>query len=128
MKQFFLSWGLIILSAFFDFYAAYVVKQEFNYVGEIDFSSFKAFFLYVFKFVQSPLLLSALVAFVLAPGLWFIALNKIDLTIGYPLLVGFHLVFILLFGFYLLDESMSIYKIIGCALLMVSIILIGTNK
>ena len=128
MKQFFLSWGLIILSAFFDSYAAYVVKKEFNYVGEIDFSSFKAFFLYVFKFVQSPLLLSALVAFVLAPGLWFIALNKIDLTIGYPLLVGFHLVFILLFGFYLLDESMSIYKIIGCALLMVSIILIGTNK
>ena len=128
MKQFILSWGLIFLSAFFDSYAAYVVKKEFNSVGEIDFSSFKAFFLYVFKFVQSPWLLSALVAFILAPGLWFIALNKIDLTIGYPLLVGFHIVFILLFGFYLLDENMSIYKIIGCALLVVSLVLIGSNK
>ena len=128
MKQFILSWGLIFLSAFFDSYAAYVVKKEFNSVGEIDFSSFKAFFLYVFKFVQSPWLLSALVAFILAPALWFIALNKIDLTIGYPLLVGFHIVFILLFGFYLLGENMSIYKIIGCALLVVSLVLIGSNK
>ena len=128
MKQFILSWGLIILSAFFDSYAAYVVKKEFNSLGEFDYSSFKNFFSYLFKFIQSPWLLSALIAFVIAPALWFVALNKIELTIGYPLLVGFHLVFILLFGFYLLDESMSIYKIIGCALLMVSIILIGSNK
>jgi multidrug transporter EmrE-like cation transporter len=128
MKQFILSWGLIFLSAFFDSYAAYVVKKEFNSVGEIDFSSFKAFFLYVFKFVQSPWLFSALVAFILAPGLWFIALNKIDLTIGYPLLVGFHLVFILLFGFFLLNEPFSVYKITGSILLLISLILIGINK
>ena len=128
MKQFILSWGLIILSAFFDSYAAYVVKKEFNSLGEFDYSSVKNFLSYIYKFIQSPWLLSALIAFVLAPALWFVALNKIELTIGYPLLVGFHLVFILLFGFYLLDESMSIYKIIGCALLMVSIFLIGSNK
>lgn len=128
MKHFFLSWGLIILSALFDSYAAYIVKKEFNSLGEFDFSSFKAFFNYILKFMQSPWLVSALIAFILAPALWFVALNKIELTIGYPLLVGFHLIFILLFGFYLLDESMSIYKVIGCALLMVSLVLIGSNK
>lgn len=128
MKHFFLSWGLIILSALFDSYAAYIVKKEFNSLGEFDFSSLKAFFNYILKFMQSPWLVSALIAFILAPALWFVALNKIELTIGYPLLVGFHLIFILLFGFYLLDESMSIYKVIGCALLMVSLVLIGSNK
>ena len=128
MKHFLLSWGLIILSALFDSYAAYIVKKEFNSLGEFDFSSFKAFFNYILKFMQSPWLVSALIAFILAPALWFVALNKIELTIGYPLLVGFHLIFILLFGFYLLDESMSIYKVIGCALLMVSLVLIGSNK
>jgi multidrug transporter EmrE-like cation transporter len=89
---------LIVLSALFDSYAAFVVKTKFNELGHIDFSSFSTFWDYMMQFIRNPKLLLAIIAFVAAPGLWFMALNRMDLSIGYPILVGFHLLFVLLFG------------------------------
>lgn len=116
-----LSWGLIFFSALLDSYAAYVVKYKFNELGEIDFSSFASFFNYVKEFFKSPLLISGIVAFACAPGMWFIALNKIDLSIGYPVLVCFHLVFVLISGIILLGEEMNLNKIIGSILILASL-------
>jgi multidrug transporter EmrE-like cation transporter len=121
MRAFFLTYGLIFFSALFDSYAAFIVKTKFNELGHFDFSSFKAFFGYIFNLLKSPLLLSAVVAFVAAPGLWFLALNRLDLSIGYPILVGFHLLFVLVFGVFLLNESMSVNKIIGTIFVFLSI-------
>jgi multidrug transporter EmrE-like cation transporter len=121
MKLFLSTWGLIILSALLDSYAAYIVKTKFNQMGHIDFSSFASFFNYMWTFIKSPILLSALVAFVSAPGLWFLALNKIDLSVGYPILVVFHLVFVLIFGVFLLDEGFTLNKAIGTLFIFVSL-------
>ncbi|MCC6600736.1 MAG: EamA family transporter [Crocinitomicaceae bacterium] len=121
MKVFFLTWGLIILSALFDSYAAFVVKTKFNELGHIDFSSFRSFWSYVVGFIRNPKLLLAVTAFVAAPGLWFLALNRIDLSIGYPILVGFHLLFVLVFGIFALDESFTWNKMIGVALVLSSL-------
>jgi small multidrug resistance pump len=121
MKAFLLTYGLIICSALFDSYAAFIVKTKFNELGHFDFSSFRTFFNYIFTLIKSPLLLSALVAFVAAPGLWFLALNRLDLSIGYPILVGFHLLFVLIFGVFLLNESMSLNKIIGTVFILLSL-------
>jgi len=121
MKVFFSSWGLIILSALFDSYAAFIVKTKFNQLGPMDFSSFRGFLGYMMTFIKSPLLLTAIIAFVAAPGLWFLALNKMDLSIGYPILVGFHLVFVLIFGVLLLGEGLSTNKIIGLSLVLASL-------
>ena len=128
MRGIFIGWILILFAAFLDSYASFIVKKEFNTVGSIDFSSFNSFVRYIKNFIKSPWLASALIAFVTAPFLWFIALDKIDLTTGYPVLVGFHLVFVVLFGYFLLNEAMSINKLIGCVLLIISLILISTNK
>jgi len=49
------------------------------------------------------------------------ALNRIDLSIGYPILVGFHLVFVLLFGVFALNEGMSWNKLIGVLLVGLSL-------
>jgi len=120
-KNFFLSWGLIILSALFDSYAAFVVKWKFNQLGPMDLSSFGSVWAYLAKFVQSPLLMTAVVTFCLAPGLWFLALNRIELSVGYPTLVGFHLVFILIFGLFLLGEPLTMRKATGLFLILVSL-------
>ncbi len=116
-----MSWGLIILSALFDSYAAAVVKWKFNDLGPLDYSSTKAVLHYVSRFVQSPLLLTAAITFCLAPGFWFFALNRMDLSVGYPTLVGFHLIFILIFGVLFLGESMTQAKTIGVTLIFVSL-------
>lgn len=121
MKGFILSWGIIFLSALFDSYAAYVVKYKFNELGKFNFDSFQSFWLYFSKFFGSPLLLSGIVAFAFAPALWFIALNRVDLSVGYPVLVVFHLLFVILTGQFLLGESINIYKIIGTVLILLSL-------
>ena len=120
MKNFMASWGLVILSALLDSYAALIVKMKFNELGPLDYSSLSGFLKYLSLFVRSPLLVTALLAFVTAPALWFLALNKLDLSVGYPALVGFHLVFIMIFGLFLLGEPVTAGKLIGAGLVMVS--------
>lgn len=121
MKGFLLTYGLIVCSALFDSYAAFIVKTKFNELGHLDFSSARSFFTYIFTLLKSPLLLSAVVAFVAAPGLWFLALNRLDLSVGYPILVGFHLLFVLIFGALLLNEGMTVNKFIGTGLILLSL-------
>lgn len=120
MKTFLLSWGLIILAALFDSYASLIVKSRFNQLGQINFNSFKSILNYIFEFLKNPILLTAIIAFVSAPVLWFFALNKINLSVGYPVLVGFHLIFIFFFSIFILGESMSLQKLLGILLVFVS--------
>ena len=121
VKSFLLSWGLIILSALFDSYAAFVVKWKFNQLGPFDTSSTGSVLNYLGKFIQSPLLATAVVTFCLAPGLWFFALNRVQLSVGYPTLVGFHLIFILIFGLLFLGEPLTQTKTVGLALIFLSL-------
>ena len=122
MKAFFLSWGLVFLSALFDSYAAFIVKTQFNKLGKMDFSSFKSIFEYLLTFFHNPILLSAVVAFVAAPGMWFIALNRLNLSVAYPVLVGFHLIFVLIFGVIFLKEDMTTSKAIGTSLILIGML------
>jgi len=121
MKEFFASWGLVIVSAICDSYAAYIVKYKFNEQGRIDFSSLGGFLSYVVEFVQSPLLLSAVITFVAAPALWFFALNRLELSVAYPVLVSLHLLLVMFVGVSWLNETFTLNKAIGTALILLSL-------
>lgn len=121
MKLDWFSWALIFFSALCDSYAAFVVKAKFNELGPMDFTSFSHFARYVSAFVRNPLLLTAVVAFVVAPGLWFLALNRMELSVGYPALVGFHLLFVLIFGLVFLGEVLTVYKLAGIGFALLSL-------
>ena len=112
---------LIIMSALLDSIAAFIVKNEFNKLGAMDHSSIGTMVSYMISFFKSPILILGIVAFVSAPGLWFLALNKIDLSIGYPVLVGFHLIFVFIFGTFFLNEGITFNKIVGCFFVFLSI-------
>ena len=123
-KNYAVSLALIILSALFDSYAAFVVKLKFNELGPMDFTSFGNFFTYLLKLASSPLFLSGLVTFILAPGIWFFALNRVDLSVGYPTLVGFHLIFVLIFGVFFLGEAFTLRKGVSVSLILFSLYLL----
>jgi multidrug transporter EmrE-like cation transporter len=121
LKYFVSNWGFVFLSALLDSYAAFVVKSQFNKLGVLNFKSIKSIFNYLQVFIKDFYLLTGLLAFALAPAMWFIALNKIELSVAYPVLVGFHLVFVLFFGVNFLNEPMNINKIIGSLLILLSL-------
>ncbi|MBH45149.1 MAG: hypothetical protein CMC93_00855 [Flavobacteriaceae bacterium] len=123
MLKTFLPWFLIFLAALFDSYASYVVKYKFNEMGDIKLNSLHSIISYLRPLLLSPFFLSGVLLFMLAPVLWFFALNKIDLSIGYPVLLSFHLIFVFLISFVLLNENINLYKISGVILLLFSIFL-----
>jgi multidrug transporter EmrE-like cation transporter len=123
MLKTFLPWFLIFLAALFDSYASYVVKYKFNEMGDIKLNSFHSIISYLRPLLLSPFFLSGIFLFILAPILWFFALNKIDLSVGYPVLVTFHLIFVYLLSFLLLEENFNLYKLFGSILLIISVFL-----
>ena len=128
MKLSTLSWILVILSALFDSYASFIVKSQMNLVGKMEYNSLRSILSYLWNFFQSPLLFTALLTFLLAPVLWFFSLNHLNLSSAYPILISFHLLFVLIFGFAFLEEEFTINKIVGIFLLIISIILLHNDK
>jgi drug/metabolite transporter (DMT)-like permease len=62
--------------------------------------------------IFSPLVFSGIFIYGLSVLVWLWVLSKVDLSIAYPF-VGVSFIFTLLFGIFLLDESLNVYKIIG---------------
>ena len=121
MKVFMLGWGLVALSALFDSYASFIVKAKFNELGRLDYSSWQSVGKYLVSFAKAPILLTAVMTFLLAPILWFVALNRLDLSRAYPVLVGLHLIFILIMGVAFLGEPMTTKKAIGTLMVLASL-------
>jgi len=113
--------ALIFSSALLDSLSAYIVKSQFNKLGRINIDSFSNVLTYLITFFKNPVLLLALLAFFLAPCLWFFALNKLELSTAYPILVGFHLVFVMIIGLVLLGEQVTPSKIFASILIGLSV-------
>jgi len=124
MKIMFINYGLIFLSALADSFAAYAIKSQFNKLGVIEMKTFGGVISYLFTMLKSPILVFAIIAYAAAPALWFFALNRIELTIAYPLVVAFHMFFIVIFGVYLLDEAFTWNKIVSVALVTAAVLVL----
>lgn len=122
------TWGLVILSAFCDTSSAFIMKHRFNEVGNINFSSVQNLYDYVVLFMSDPLLILAAIAFVGGPGIWFVALNRLEVTRAYPVNIAFHFFFIFFFGTVFLSESIDVNKVLGCILVFSSFFLLSKNK
>jgi hypothetical protein len=77
-----ISWALIFLSPFFDSYSVFIDKVKFNKLNLIQYRFWGQFGAYFLNFLKPPLLMTAVAAFVAAPALWFLALNRFHLAFG----------------------------------------------
>ena len=115
------SWFLIFFSSFCEAFSATIVKLRHNELGHVSFTDMGELARFTFDFFQDPWLILAGIAFVLSPICWFIALNRVQLSIGYPVLVVFHVIFIIYFSSFMLDENFDYNKMIGFGLMLVSL-------
>jgi multidrug transporter EmrE-like cation transporter len=127
MNETYLPILLISSSALLDTYAAYVFKQAFKGDRSIKYRSIRDLLNLSIVICRNSFMLSGLFAYMLAPTAWFFALNGIDLSVGYPLLVAFHLVFVLLFAMIFLREGLNRNKMIGCACIFFSVCCLSVN-
>ena len=124
MRNFLLSYGILFVAAFADSFALFAIKRKFNELGDINLSSFSGFISYMLNFLQSPIMIVAILVYAIAPILSFYAFSKLDLSIGYPLLVALHIFFIIILSGLYLSESITVYKIISGILIIIAVILL----
>ena len=74
----------------------------------------------------SPLVFSGLFIYGVSVLAWLWVLSKVDLSIAYPF-VGISFIFTLLFGIFLLNESLNSYKIIGTLMIATGCFLVAKS-
>lgn len=121
IKNIFLSWGMLSLSVFFNVYGVFVIKYKINELGEMRLNSFHFLVNYFIALLKSPLVISGVILFFLSPFLFAIALSRMEISVAYPVQVGFNFILLLILAFIFLGEHLTINKIIGISLVICSI-------
>ena len=121
MNSFFLSWGMMILSVLFNVFGIFVIKTKLNECGPIQIDSFKKILEYFLLLIKSPLVVFGAVLFFAAPFLFTVALSRMPLSVAYPAQLGLNFLILILLGLIFLGESLTIYKVIGMALVLAGI-------
>lgn len=124
MREFFLSWGLIIFAALIDVVAILVIKMRLNTLGAIQFDSFVNILKYCVKVVSTPVTFFATFFLFLSPVVYAFALSRINLSIAYPLIIAFSSIFLLAFSTIILNETLTAKHIIGVLFILIGIFII----
>lgn len=124
MMNFVLSWGILFISAACDVLTMLFVKKRYVQIGQLKMNSWASFTKWLINFVNSPLSIIFMILFFTAPLLWFIALNKINLSIGYPVSIGLRLILVVILSYLFLGEAINFQKVLALVLLFFSLYLL----
>lgn len=102
-----ISFGLILGYVVLNSSGALVIKQKINEMGEVRLSSFWFFINYFIELLKSPVVIIGLLFIFLAAFSWMTALSRLDISIAYPVAVGFNFLVVVGFGI-LFFENRSI--------------------
>ena len=127
MKELFLSWGMLILSVIFNAYGVFVIKLKLNQLGAVKFDSVKIVVSYFMELMKSPLTMSGIVFFVISPFLFGVSLSRMDIVTAYPAQIGLNFILVIILALLFLGESLTAYKMIGMALILIGIYLINKS-
>jgi len=112
----------VIISACFNVFGQYSMKQGMRKFGEVTFDD--NILMTIAKMFLMPNVLIGLVFYAISTVFWLIALSKIELSVAYPMLsIGYILLMVL--SYFLLNETITTYKVIGTLLIVAGITLIS---
>jgi len=124
IRQFVLSWGMLILSVLFNAYGVFVIKLRMNEIGEVKLDAVRSFFNYFVLLLRSGLVISGIITFIVAPFFFAIALSRMEISIAYPANVVLNLFFLLFFAVLILGENITLNKGIAVIFALVSVFLL----
>lgn len=113
----------IISTIFFTVYSQLVMRWQVSSAGPlpIDMSGKIA---YVAHLLINPWVLSGIIATFFAGVSWMLAMTKFEISYAYPF-VSLNYIFVLMAGFLIFNESVSMEKVIGSALVILGIIVLA---
>lgn len=113
----------IISTIFFTVYSQLVMRWQVSSAGPlpVDMSGKIA---YVAHLLINPWVLSGIIATFFAGVSWMLAMTKFEISYAYPF-VSLNYIFVLMAGFLIFNESVSMEKVIGSALVILGIIVLA---
>jgi multidrug transporter EmrE-like cation transporter len=124
VKEFVLTWGMLITGVIMNVCGAYVVKSKMNVLGQIDLSSLGAFFGYFIALIKFPPALLGIIAIAAAPVPQAIAVSRMALSVAYPATVAFNFLVLIPVTILFLGESFTMNKVIALGLIAISVYLL----
>lgn len=77
--------------------------------------------------LSSPLIWSGMLCFGASAGLWLLVLGKLEVSMAYPL-ISLGVVLTTVAGIFILGESVSIYKVLGVALIITGVLILSVKN
>lgn len=114
----------ILGTIFFTVYGQLVIKWRIVDFGSLP-DGFWEKIHFLFKLLIDPFIFSGFVAAFLASLCWMAAMTKFDLSHAYPLIVGGLVILTSLFAIVILKEPIYTMRIIGIALIIAGVFLVG---
>lgn len=108
-------------------YSQLVLKWRLPALGTLPPRHFdKAFFL--LKVLCDPYVASGFIAAFLGSLAWLAAISKIPLSVGFPAYYGLTFAFVMLGTAWLLNEQITVLKLIGAGLILLGVIVGGMDR
>ncbi|MES2025369.1 MAG: EamA family transporter [Pseudomonadota bacterium] len=77
--------------------------------------------------LSSPLIWGGMLCFGASAGLWLLVLGKLEVSMAYPL-ISLGVVLTTVAGIFILGESVSIYKVLGVALIITGVLILSVKN
>lgn len=81
----------------------------------------------IIELMFSPFVLGGLFIYGFATVLWMYILNRVDISIAYPM-QSIVYVFAIIGGYYFFHESITPLKILGCLVILIGVLMIGLSS
>jgi len=121
IKEFCLSWGMLVLSIVFNAYGVFVIKLKMNELGPLKPESLKSVVGYTLQLLNSRLVLGGVILFFAAPFLFAIALSRMQISVAYPAQTVLNLLLLILVAALFLGEAITLHKVIAIGFALLSI-------
>ena len=120
-KPYLAGYLYIALTIILTVYGQLVIKWRMNFLGQLP-DTFTSKVVFLMKAVFDPYIFSSFFAAFLASLAWMAAVTKFDISYAYPFM-SLAFVLVLIFSYILFNESLTVNKVLGLALIIVGIII-----
>lgn len=111
----------IALTVIMTVYGQIVIKWRLSKLGALP-DAFTEKMTFLLKAVFDPYIFSSFVAAFLASLAWMAAVTRFEISYAYPFM-SLAFVLVLILGYYLFSEPITLYKVLGMTLIVAGIII-----
>lgn len=117
-----MPWIFVITSVLLGVTGQLLMKKGMTIVGSIQLFPITE----VIKAVMNPFVFSGFMAYAISSILWLVAISKLPLSNAYPVLSAGYVI-VVFASFFLFNETITVFKIVGVVLICAGVIFIGRS-